>query len=217
MKLDFLSDINKKYYSALRYDEIDKWLIKFSWGNAIFLSVYSWFIYFWAPARYYPNPFSWRVITVNEVLIISVVAFLAAFVISLLRGRFQNHYIYRFLMANALMTYSYLVVYISGGSIEWHFHFFVMFAAIALYADWRLGWWAIVAVALHHGILNFVAPEWVYFYGRNDIAFLSHALVVILMAVVTTKLSLYMRELADASRLAQDKEFGQSSAGRTQP
>lgn len=199
MKLDFISDINKEYYAALDYDRIDSWLIKFTWGNAFFLSIYSWLIYFWAPAKYYPNPFSWRVITVPEVIIVSAIAFFTALIMFLLKGRLKNHYLYRFLMTNALMVYSYLVVYISGGSIEWHFHFFVMFAALVLYADWRLGWWAIVAVASHHGILNLVAPEWVYFYGRNDLAFLSHAFVVLLMAIVTTKLSLHIRNMARAA------------------
>jgi hypothetical protein len=198
MKLDFFSDINKENYSLLKYDEVDSWLIKFNWANALFLIIYSWLIYYLAPARYYPNPFSWRVVTVPEVVIVSTLALLTALAISLLRGRFQNHYLYRFLMTNALMMYSYLVVFISGGSIEWHFHFFVMLAALTLYADWRLGWWAVIAVALHHGILNLVAPEWVYFYGRNDVAFLTHAIIVLIMAIVITKLSENMRKLVGA-------------------
>lgn len=201
MKLDFFSDINKENYHVLDYDRIDRWLITFSWGNALFLIAYSFMIYLLAPASFYPNPFSWRLVSLPEVLIVSVLALLTAATVHLLRGRLQNHYVYRFLMANALMMFSYLVVFISGGSIEWHFHFFVMFAALALYSDWRLGWWAIIAVAAHHGILNFVSPTWVYFYGRNDVAFVAHALIVLFMAIVTTKISENNRELATASRL----------------
>lgn len=201
MKIDFFSDINKENYYVLDYERVDIWLTKFSWWNAIILVVYSFAIYWLAPATYYPNPFSWRQVTIGEVLIISALAVLVAAAVSLARGRLKNHYLYRFLMANALMAYSYFVVFISGGSIEWHFHFFVMFAALTLYSDWRLGWWAVVAVALHHGILNFVAPTWVYFYGRNDVAFVAHALIVAIMAAVTTKISENNRELANASRL----------------
>lgn len=201
MKIDFFSDINKENYYILDYDRIDKWLIKFSWGNAVFLVIYSFAIFLLNPASSYPSPFAWRQVEFSEALIVSTLALLTAAIVQTLRGRIANHYIYRFIMTNALMIFSYLAVFISGGSIEWHFHFFVMFAALALYSDWRLGWWAIVAVALHHGILNFVSPSWVYFYGRNDVAFLAHALIVFFMAIITTKISLNNRGLANASRL----------------
>src|SRR3989338_6061744 len=131
-------------------------------------------------------------------------ALFAPFLPAVLRGRFKNHYLYRFITANALITFSYLLVFISGGSIEWHFHFFVIFALLTLYADWRLNWWGIVAVALHHQVLNNIAPNWVYFYGENDLAFLAHALLVLFMAIVTTKTCEQNRQLADASRLIGD-------------
>lgn len=201
MKLDFFSDINKENYYVLDYDRIDKWLVKFSWGNALFIVIYSFVIHFLNPSSFYPSPFSWRTIGFPEALIVSTIALLTAITVQLLRGRISNHYTYRFIMTNALMMFSYLLVFMTGGSIEWHFHFFVMFAALALYSDWRLGWWAVIAVALHHGILNFVSPHWVYFYGHNNIAFAAHALIVFFMAIVTTKLSLNNRELANASRL----------------
>lgn len=202
MKLDFFSDINKENYYVLDYDRVDKWLIRFAWGNAIFLTVYAFLIYFIAPAKFYPNPFSWRVVGLNEVVIVSIISLSAAAIAHFLRGRMRNrHYLYRFIMTNALMAFSYLFVFISGGSIEWHFHFFVIFAALSLYSDWRLGWWAIVAVAMHHGILNFFSPNWVYFYGRNDVAFVAHALLVFFMAIITTRISENNRQLATASRL----------------
>lgn len=208
MKIDFLSDINKENYYVLDYDRVDNYMIKANWISAVGLTLYSFVIYFLAPAKYYPNPFTWRIVDLSEVFWVMALAFITAAIVTVLRGRFKDHYLYRFIMANALMMYSYLVVFISGGSIEWHFHFFVMFALLVLYADWRLGWWAIIAVALHHGILNFISPTWVYFYGRNDVAFIAHAFLVLLMAIVTTKLSENYRELAEASRML-GKEFDQ--------
>lgn len=176
-------------------------MVKACWISAVFFALYSLGIYFFAVADYFPSPFAWRAVSFQEVFWSSLIGFVAAFVVAVSRGRLKNHYLYRFIVTNALMVYAYLVVFISGGSIEWHFHFFVMFALLVLYADWRLGWWAIIAVALHHGILNFVAPTWVYFYGRNDVAFLAHALLVLFMAIVTTKLSENYRQLAEASRM----------------
>lgn len=209
MKIDFISDINKDHYYSLHYDKVDRFMIKFLWVQAVLLALYALGLYVIQPASFYPSPFSWRVVSTLEVAWVIGLGLMAAVVLTLLRGRIKNHYLYRFLMANALFTYSYLVVFLSGGSIEWHFHFFVMFALLVMYYDWRLGWWAIVAVALHHGILNYVSPGWVYFYGRNDVAFISHALIVAFMAIVTTYLSIEGRRraiaFADANKLLETK------------
>lgn len=207
MKIDIISDINKDNYYILDYDRVDLYMVQAAWLSFVFLLFYSTAIYWFAPAATYPSPFSWRLVTLTEVFWTNVIGFLSALAITFFRGRFQNHYAYRFLVANGLIAYVYLIVFITGGSIEWHFHFFVVFALLTLYADWRLGWWAVVAVALHHNILNFIAPGWVYFYGRNDIASLAHGLLVIFMAIVTTKICEQNRRLADASRLIGD-EFG---------
>ena len=187
--MDFISDINKGAYEILGYGETDKYLVKVLWWQFAIFAPYALGLYLLQPAAFYPSPFSWRIISLTEFFWATFLGFITALVMTLLRGRLKNHYLYRFLMVNALIMYSYLVVFISGGAIEWHFHFFIMFAAIVLYYDWRLGWWAIIAVALHHGILNFVAPNWVYFYGRNDFSFVSHALLVLAMAIFTTKLA----------------------------
>jgi methyl-accepting chemotaxis protein len=93
---------------------------------------------------------------------------------------------YRILVTNALFLYSFLIVFTTGGSIEGHFHFFVIFLLLVMYYDWRLGWFGLVAVALHHGILNYVAPSWVYFYGRNDTSVIGHALPVLFTVLFTT-------------------------------
>jgi len=201
MKIDFISDINKDNYYILDYDRIDLYMVRIARWNAALFALYAFGIYYFAPAALYPSPFSWRVVNLTETLWTVAIALFAAFLPAILRGRFKNHYLYRFITANALITFSYLFVFISGGSIEWHFHFFIIFALLTLYADWRLNWWGIIAVALHHQILNNIAPNWVYFYGENDLAFLAHALLVLFMAIATTKTCEQNRQLADASRL----------------
>ncbi|HWP56446.1 MAG TPA: GAF domain-containing protein [Candidatus Acidoferrales bacterium] len=61
-----------------------------------------------------------------------------------------------------LMSSSAILVHLSGGYIEAHFHFFVMLAFLALYQDWLPYILAIVYVALHHGLVGALWPEQVY-------------------------------------------------------
>ena len=57
-----------------------------------------------------------------------------------------------------------------GGVIEGHFHFFVVVALIALYQDWVPFLLAILFVAVDHGVMGTLAPQWVY----NHPAALAH-------------------------------------------
>ncbi|MGH7826941.1 MAG: PAS domain S-box protein, partial [Candidatus Binatia bacterium] len=61
-----------------------------------------------------------------------------------------------------LMSSSAILVHLSGGYIELHFHFFVMLAFLALYQDWIPYILAIVYVALHHGVIGVLWPEAVF-------------------------------------------------------
>ncbi|MCA1818513.1 MAG: PAS domain-containing sensor histidine kinase [Halobacteriales archaeon] len=64
--------------------------------------------------------------------------------------------------ALACATSSAVLVQFSGGTIEAHFHFFVVVALISLYQDWVPFLLAISFVALDHGALGTVLPGWVY-------------------------------------------------------
>jgi diguanylate cyclase (GGDEF)-like protein/PAS domain S-box-containing protein len=61
-----------------------------------------------------------------------------------------------------LMSSSGILVHLSGGYIEFHFHFFVMVVFMALYQDWTPYTLAILYVAVHHGIVGVLWPEEVY-------------------------------------------------------
>ena len=60
------------------------------------------------------------------------------------------------------MSSSAILVHLSGGYIELHFHFFVMLAFLALYQDWIPYLLAIVYVAIHHGVVGVLWPEAVF-------------------------------------------------------
>lgn len=194
MKFDFISDINKEHYYNLHYADIDRFIVKVLWYHFFLFSLAALAIYYFRPAEFYPSPLAWKVTSLGETFVTIGLGLLATFLASALYSRVRNHYHYRLLAANCLFVYSYLIVFITGGSIEAHFHFFAMFALLAIYADWRLGWVGLAAVALHHGILNYVEPSWVYFYGRNDLSVLAHALPVAVAALFLTWVTQGMRQ-----------------------
>jgi PAS domain S-box-containing protein len=61
-----------------------------------------------------------------------------------------------------LLTSSGILVHLSGGYIEMHFHFFVMVPLMALYQDWVPFLAAIMYVVLHHGTVGVLDPGQVY-------------------------------------------------------
>jgi signal transduction histidine kinase len=65
-------------------------------------------------------------------------------------------------VALGLVSSSAILVHLSGGYIEFHFHFFVMIVFLAFYQEWVPFGVAIVYVALHHGYVGVIWPEKVY-------------------------------------------------------
>jgi signal transduction histidine kinase len=64
--------------------------------------------------------------------------------------------------AAGLMVCSGVIVHLSGGMIEAHFHFFVMIPVIALYEAWAPFALAVVYVLIHHGVMGTLNPRAVY-------------------------------------------------------
>ena len=61
-----------------------------------------------------------------------------------------------------LITASAVIVHLSGGVVEAHFHFFVMIGVITLYQDWLLFGLALGYVVIHHSVLGLLAPHDVF-------------------------------------------------------
>ena len=61
-----------------------------------------------------------------------------------------------------LVTASGVIIHLSGGYIEFHFHFFVMVAIVALYQDWVPFLAAILYVLFHHSVVGVLDPRSVY-------------------------------------------------------
>src|SRR5579884_489681 len=61
-----------------------------------------------------------------------------------------------------LILSSALVVHLSHGYVEAHFHFFVVLAVIALYQDWMPFVLALALIVFDHGLMGTIAPALVY-------------------------------------------------------
>ena len=61
-----------------------------------------------------------------------------------------------------LLLSSAVLVHLSGGMTEMHFHFFVMISVITLYQDWPPYLIGIALVAFHHGVVGLIEPHNVF-------------------------------------------------------
>jgi diguanylate cyclase (GGDEF)-like protein/PAS domain S-box-containing protein len=61
-----------------------------------------------------------------------------------------------------LLSSSAVLVHLSGGATEAHFHFFVMVSVMACYEEWIPYGLAIAFVLLHHGLMGVIAPRSVF-------------------------------------------------------
>jgi diguanylate cyclase (GGDEF)-like protein/PAS domain S-box-containing protein len=61
-----------------------------------------------------------------------------------------------------LVTCSSLLVHLTGGLIESHFHFFAVIAVVTLYQEWLPFVLAFVYVVVHHGVVGVLTPTAVY-------------------------------------------------------
>jgi PAS domain S-box-containing protein len=93
--------------------------------------------------------------TVAESLVVAVFAVLAAL-------KWTNRAFRATAVSFGLMSASAIIVHLSGGYIEFHFHFFVMLVFLALYQDWVPYLFAIGFVAMHHGTVGVLWPSQVY-------------------------------------------------------
>jgi hypothetical protein len=65
-------------------------------------------------------------------------------------------------IAVAEMLTSALLIHLTGGRIETHFHIFGALAFLAFYRDWRVLITASIVVAVHHCMLGMYSPDWLY-------------------------------------------------------
>jgi PAS domain S-box-containing protein len=107
----------------------------------------------WAGAHYTVHIHVWAALGVGG--LIAVVPVTLAFARP---GRFST----RFIIATGQMLTSALLIHLTGGRIETHFHVFGSLAFLAFYRDWRVFIPATLVVFLDHLIRGIYWPESVY-------------------------------------------------------
>jgi signal transduction histidine kinase len=71
----------------------------------------------------------------------------------------RNRRLSAFFVTAGLVFCSSVIVHLSGGTIEAHFHFFVLIGLIALYQDWVPFVWNVVFTVLSHGLGSVLAAD----------------------------------------------------------
>jgi len=75
---------------------------------------------------------------------------------------YPHHFLTRHVVAVAQMLFSALLIDISGGRIETHFHVFGSLAFLAFYRDWKVLVTGSIVVAVDHLLGGWLAPQAVY-------------------------------------------------------
>jgi signal transduction histidine kinase len=137
---------------------------------------------------------------------------ISAFPIALILAR-PGEAVTRHTVACAQMLWSALLVHLSGGRIETHFHVFVSLAFLAFYRDWKVLVPATVVVASDHLLRQIFWPESVYgILSPEWWRFLEHAGWVVFEDIVLVLLCL--RSVDEAWTVARRRAEAEELAAR---
>src|SRR5215469_10957301 len=144
---------NSQLQNIIRHtDYLFSWLMIFQWlfavGLALWLSPQT-----WAGMNSKIHPHVWFAIFLGGV-ITSLPVYMAR--------KFPGESLTRHTIAVAQMLMSALLIHLTGGRIETHFHVFGSLAILAFYRDWRVLASATVVVYVDHLLRGYFWPQSVY-------------------------------------------------------
>jgi PAS domain S-box-containing protein len=128
------------------------WLLLIQWAFAIFVAVV-WSPRTWAGTDSSIHPHLLAALILGGVLV--------SLPLALIRS-LPHHWATRHVVAVAQLGFSALLIHLTGGRIETHFHVFGSLAFIALYRDWRVLPTATLVVAVDHLVRGIWYPQSVY-------------------------------------------------------
>lgn len=137
---------------AERTDQLFVWLTVAQWLFAILVAV-TVSPYAWEGAERSVHLHVWTAVLLGGVL--------ASFPLALARLR-PGAAVTRHVMAASQMLWSALLIHLTGGRIETHFHVFGSLAFVAFYRDWRVLMTATGVVVVDHFLRGMLWPESVY-------------------------------------------------------
>lgn len=120
-----------------------------------------------------------------------------------------------------------LLVYALHGhqwQMDMHMYFFVALAGLAILCDWRPILLASGLIALHHLLLDYMAPQWVFSGSGNIVRVMIHAVAVVLQCAMLVYVTNQMRALLldqgrarfESERLAREAEAAMVEAREAQ-
>lgn len=119
----------------------------------------------------------------------------------------------------SLVTASAVLVHLSGGSTEMHFHFFVALGILTLYQDWHPFLLALGYVVVHHGVMGVVAPRSVYDHPSAWAHPWTWAAIhgfFVIAASVALIISWKLNELERARSIKFERKLGEATVRRQQ-
>jgi signal transduction histidine kinase len=122
----------------------------------------------------------------------------------------------RHVVAAAQMLWSALLIHITGGRIETHFHIFGSLAFLAIYRDWRVLVTATLVIAGDHvvrglfwpeSVYGLANPEWWRFFEHAGWLFFEDAVLVLNCSRVLEEMGVAADREASLEQLNQEFEF----------
>ena len=189
----------------LRAERMFLWLMVAQWLFGIFIAVTV-------------SPYAWegktRVVSNHVYAAVVLGGLLSALPIALILLR-PGWVGTRHVIAFSQVMWSALLIHLTGGRIETHFHVFGSLAFLAFYRDWKVLVTATVTVAADHFVRGLFIPESVYGVAQaSGWRFLEHAgWVVFEVAVLSYGIWLSLNELRRiAENVAQVEAFAEREA-----
>jgi diguanylate cyclase (GGDEF)-like protein len=154
-KVTRVSDLSSSNHSDLRTAQVGRmmsWLLALEWASmivtAIVLSPRT-----WSGAQSHLHPHLWAAILAGPAFILPAI---------LLAAIYPTRPFTRHTIAVAQMLVSALLIDITGGHLETHFHIFGSLAFLAFYRDWKVLMTASAVTAANHLIGGILWPEAIY-------------------------------------------------------
>jgi two-component system, sensor histidine kinase and response regulator len=192
-----------------RTDRLFAALLAFEWIFGVGIALW-WSPLAWSGAKSEMHPHVWAALMLG-LAIVGLPIVLAL--------RFPGRALTRHVIAIGQMLYAALLIHLSGGRIEMHFHIFGSLAFLSFYRDWKVLVTATVVIAADHLLRGFLWPESVYGIASGaEWRWLEHASWVLFLDVFLTYSCLQSRRdtFAMADRQAELEQAGATLESRVQ-
>jgi len=145
------------------------------------------------------SPYTWagktRIVNLHIWLAIGLGAAIVSMPLALIWKK-SGATVTRYTVAFAQMLFSALLIHLSGGRIETHFHVFGSLALLGFYFDWKVMIIAAATVALDHFVRGLLYPESVYGIANPEWwRFLEHAFWVVLFVAAIIGFCTFIKRL----------------------